>query len=143
MIDTTKKYWTGDSESDIAEYLKLYSQNEVSDTKNVVCSHCGDHDFLISIDDKEGAIEVTCTNCYTKKLLLDSEEYWDKCKPHKGKCTICKNKSYNVMVGFVRREDGNVKWIYIGNRCTKCGTLGSYGDWGINYEPTDMMESNI
>ena len=54
-----------------------------------------------------------------------------------------KSKVYNVKVGFVRRENGSVKWVYIGNRCTACGTLGSYLDWKIDYEPTDEMEQNI
>ena len=60
------------------------------------------------------------------------------------KCPVCKScKEYNLRVGFARRENGSVKWVYIGNRCTGCGTLGSYLDWKINYEPTDEMERNI
>ena len=53
------------------------------------------------------------------------------------------SKEHNVKVGFVRRENGSAKWVYIGSRCTNCGVLASYLDWKINYEPTDEMESNI
>lgn len=65
-------------------------------------------------------------------------------KPKLGKCSVCKTgKQYNVRVGFIRRDNGSVKWVYIGNRCMNCGTLGSYLDWKIDYEPTDAMEQNI
>jgi hypothetical protein len=33
--------------------------------------------------------------------------------------------------------------VYIGNRCVNCGVLGAYGDWGINYSPTNEMERNV
>lgn len=43
-----------------------------------------------------------------------------------------------MQIGFIRRENGNVKWVYVGNRCIECGTLGSCLDWKIDYEPTDI-----
>lgn len=87
---------------------------------------------------------MKCTKCATEKILLDCEDGWEDAKPKIKKCPICKkSKSYNVKVGFIRRENGNVKWVYIGNRCTECGTLGSYLDWKVSYEPTDEMEKNI
>lgn len=87
---------------------------------------------------------MTCTSCGTKKILLDCDDVWEDAKPRLRKCRICKTcKSYHVRVGFIRRENGSVKWVYIGNRCTNCGTLGSFLDWKIDYEPTDEMEQNI
>lgn len=60
------------------------------------------------------------------------------------KCPVCKkSKSFNVRVGFSRRDNGSVRWVYIGNRCTGCEALGSYLDWKIDYEPTDKMERGI
>lgn len=144
MIDKTKKYWTGDSAEDISEYLRLYSEDNSIDIKPVLCHPCGSDCFELRVDQTEDAIEVKCTKCGTKKILLDCNEVWEHAKPRLRKCSVCKTcKSFNVRVGFIRRENGSVKWVYIGNRCTGCGTLGSYLDWKIDYEPTDEMEQNI
>lgn len=144
MMDTTKDYWTGDNAEDIAEYLRLYSENENIDIKTVVCHSCGSESFEVKVDQNEDVIQVKCTECATEKILLDCEDVWEDANPKLRKCSICKkSKVYNVKVGFVRRENGSVKWVYIGNRCTACGTLGSYLDWKIDYEPTDEMEKNI
>lgn len=143
MIDRSKKYWIGQDVEDIIEYINAYSENTIADTKVVNCAECGSNIFELRVDTDEGAIQIECSSCKTKKFLLDSEEIWDECEPEKGKCPICKSKNYNIAVGFVRRENGSVKWVYIGNRCTNCGTLGSYADWKIDYEPTDELEKNI
>ena len=88
--------------------------------------------------------EIKCPKCGEKKILLDCQEIWSEAKPKLRKCAVCKlSKSHNVRVGFERRENGEVKWVYIGSRCTKCGVLASYLDWQINYSPTDEMEKNI
>lgn len=144
MIDKSKEYWTGDSAEDIDEWLKEYAEDKEIEVKPVICRSCNNDSFEIRADQDEDAIEVKCTECGTKKILLDCEEVWEDARPKLKKCPICKkSKSYNVRVGFIRRESGSVKWVYIGNRCTECGTLGSYLDWKISYEPTDDMEMNI
>lgn len=143
MIDRTKKYWTGDNAEDINEWLGEYTEIDNLDCKPVVCHNCNGDVFELNVDQDEEAIEVKCVNCGVQKILLDGEEIWEDCEPEVGVCSICKGKSYNVRVGFDRRENGDVKWVYIGNRCVNCGTLGSYVDWKINYGPTDEMEKNI
>lgn len=144
MIDTSKKYWTGDSADDISEYLCLYSEDDELDVKPVICHICENNSFELRIDQTEDAIQIKCIKCGTKKIILDCDDVWEDARPRLRKCSVCKScKSYNVRVGFSRRENGNTKWVYIGNRCTSCGTLGSYLDWKIDYEPTDEMEKNI
>lgn len=144
MIDKSKKYWTGDSAEDISEWLRLYAEDDSMDVKPVICHTCGNDSFVLRVDQDEGAIQVKCTACGTKKILLDCDDIWEDAKPKRRWCPVCKiSKSHNVRVGFVRRENGSVKWVYIGSRCTRCGTLGSYLDWKIDYEPTDEMEQNI
>lgn len=144
MIDTAPKYWTGDSAEDIDEYLRLYSEDNNIDVKPVVCTACGKDVFELRVDRNEDAVQVKCIECGAKKILLDCEDVWEDAKPKLGKCSVCRtSKHYNVRVGFSRRENGSVKWVYIGNRCANCGTLGSYLDWKIDYEPTDAMEQNI
>ena len=144
MIDRTKTYWTGDSVEDISEYLRLFSADDDIDVKPVICHSCGNDSFELKVDQKEDVIQVKCAQCAEKKILLDCEEVWEDANPRFRKCPVCKTgKSFNVRVGFIRRENGSVKWVYIGNRCTNCETLGSYLDWKVDYEPTDEMERNI
>ncbi len=144
MIDRTKKYWTGDSAEDISEWLRLYTEEDSLDVKPVICRTCGGDSFALRVDQNEGAVQVECPVCGTKKILLDCEEFWADARPKLRKCSVCKTgQRFNVRVGFVRRENKSVKWIYIGNRCTTCGTLGSFVDWKVDYEPTDRMEENL
>ena len=144
MIDRSKKYWTGDTADDIDEWLRLYSEDEHMDVKPVICHACGCDSFEMRIDQDEGAIQVKCISCGEKKILLDGGDIWEDAAPRLVKCRVCKIcKSHNVRAGFIRRESGSVKWVYIGSRCTGCGTLGSFVDWKVSYEPTDEMERNI
>lgn len=144
MIDTTKKYWTGDGSEDINEYLRLYSGNDAIDVKPVNCRLCGNDTFSLKIDQDEDVIQVRCSKCGAEKILLDGQEVWEGARPRVRTCPVCKRcKTYNVRVGFLRRDNGNVRWVYIGNRCTNCGTLGSYLDWKVSYEPTAPMEQNL
>ena len=144
MIDRTKKYWTGDNGDDISKWLRLYSGDAGMDIKPVLCHSCGNDRFKLRVDQRESAVQVICAECGRKKILLDCDEVWKDAKPRSRTCPVCKTcKTFQVRVGFIRRKNGSVKWVYIGNRCTNCGTLGSYLDWKIDYEPTDEMEQNI
>lgn len=144
MIDRTKKYWTGDSSEDIEEYLREYSENEHLDYRAVVCHVCGNDALELRVDQNESVIQIKCPLCGTKKILLDCEEYWEDASPRLRKCSVCKTcKHFNVRIGFERRENGDVRWVYEGDRCVNCGTLGSFLNWEINYGPTTDMEQNI
>ena len=143
MIDRTPKYWTGDSPADIDEWLVEYTENPDLKVRPVICRLCGSDVFRIRCDQDEGAMQVICGSCGAKKILLDGEEIWEDCSPRARRCRVCKENLNNVRVGFDYRENGDVKWVYIGNRCTSCGTLGSYVDWSIDYGPTDELENNI
>ena len=143
MIDKSKTYWVGDSAADIDEYLKAYTDRSDLEVHPVLCDECGSDCFEIEVDQEEGAVLVRCTKCGEEKLLLDSEEYWEDCDPQPGICSVCEGKEYNIRVGFLRRKNGSIEWIFIGNRCTDCGVLGSYTDWGIDFEPTDWLEEML
>ncbi len=144
MIDKSGKWWTGDCPDDIDEYLKEYSEDKTLDIKPVKCNNCGSDALLVRLDHNEDVIQVVCPVCKTKKILLDCEEIWDEAKPRAYRCPICKKRTaYHIKVGFARRENGSAKWVYIGEMCTECKTLGSFMDWKISYEPTDEMEKNI
>lgn len=144
MIDRSKRYWTGDSPADIDEYLRLYAEEPGLEVKPVACRDCGGDAFEVRCDAREGVIRVKCARCGAQRLLLDGEEYRENARLRLKKCPVCReSRTFNVRAGLVRRENGDVRWVYIGNRCTGCGTLGSFLDWKVNYGPTDGMEQNI
>ena len=144
MIDKSRKYWYGNCADDIDEFLKEYTEEADIDIKPVVCNSCGSEALIMRIDSNEEAIQIKCPKCGEKKILLDCQDIWEEAKPRLRKCVVCKtSKEHNVKVGFIRRENGDVEWVYIGSRCTNCGVLASYLDWHINYCPTDEMERNI
>lgn len=142
MIDKTDEFWASATADDIDEYLKAYSDNSALDVKPIICG-CGGDTFTIKCDQDESVIGVKCESCGTEKLIADSAEYWDDADPEDFECPLCQNRVYNTRVGFRRRKNGSVKWVYIGVRCTQCKALGSPLDWKIDYEPTDEMERNI
>lgn len=144
MIDTSGEWWVGENADDITEYLVKYSQDKNIDTKQVKCRKCGNDSLYVKLDYDENAIQVECPECKHHKIILDCEDVWEDSEPEIYYCPICRRKTtYNINVGFTRRENGSAKWVYIGNMCTACHTLGSFMDWKIDFEPTDKMENNI
>jgi hypothetical protein len=81
--------------------------------------------------------------CGAKHFICDSAEYWNEADPKQWACTECGNQECNLGVGFSLYEEEDqrrdVRWISVGNRCTKCGTLGSFVDWKIGYGPSDQL----
>ena len=71
MIDKTKIYWMGDSADDISEWLCLNLENESIDVKPVTCHACRCDSFELRVDQNDGTIQVKCTSCGTKKILLE------------------------------------------------------------------------
>ena len=147
-IDKSREYWYGDNAGDIEEYLTELV-NEDPDNDDVIgkvgivtCDNCGSDSFNAAIDIDEGAIEIECIDCAEKRLLLGSKENWEECSPVGLECPLCEDKAHNVAGGFVFRDNGDVKWIYIGTRCTGCGVLSSPADWEINFGQADENDED-
>lgn len=143
MIDERDDFWYGDSPGDIVGYLKAYSGNEKIDVKEIICRECAGARLFLNIDSDEGVVQVICAECGHSGYLLDSVEYLEDAELEEGVCPVCGDKIYNIGIGFTRRKNGDVRDVYIGARCTGCGVLGCYGEWGVNYSPTAEMEKNI
>jgi hypothetical protein len=143
MAIIKKNHWYGENVDDLTEYLIEYTDGDVKKCVAVKCPHCASDRFSARFDGDEGAIEAKCVSCGEARLLLDSADYWDECDPEEAVCPTCSAKEYNLAVGFVYRDNGDVKWVYVGCRCVECGVLGSFLDWKINYAPTEELEKNV
>lgn len=142
-IDTSGKYWTGTGPEDIDEYLRALTADgyRVDRTVHAKCT-CGNDVFALHADADEGCARRECIGCKTRHLICDSDKTWDDAEPKAIRCP-CKNRTFHIAVGFSHREDGTIKWIAIGHRCSKCGTLASSVDWKIDYAPTDHLYARV
>ena len=61
-VDKSKKWWTGDSGSDIETYLQAFSADgyPISDVVQAVCGECGGTAFGVRLDDEVDVAERTC-----------------------------------------------------------------------------------
>lgn len=141
-IDTSGKWWVGSQAADIADYLKAYKAEgyEVLETRPCTC-RCGSIAFELEADRDEGCAQRTCAVCRSKHLLGDSADHWQGAQPESWTCTECQCKTCNLTVGFSlyaprEGQPPDVRWVSVGQRCTNCGTLGSFVNWKIGYGPS-------
>jgi hypothetical protein len=138
-IDTSGKWWVGSEPDDIGEYLEAYSADGGYKTEEFRLSRCacGSVQFRLEADDNEGTARRTCAKCQTEHFICDSGEYWEDSEPEEWRCLECKSQHTNVGVGFaLYPEDKEVKWLYVGCRCAKCGILGCFAGWKVAYAPS-------
>jgi hypothetical protein len=122
-IDTSGKWWVGSKPNDIGEFLQAYRSEDGYRTE--AFRMCSSIEFVLEADDNEGTARRTCSKCKAEHFICDSEEHWEDAEPEKWRCVECNSKVTNIGVGFVLYpEDQEVKWLYVGCRCVKCGVLG-------------------
>jgi len=140
-VDKSGEYWVGTDANDIKEFLIAFTEDgyPIKEFRLAKCD-CGSDVFILEADFDQGTARRTCAKCKKQHLMCDSAEYWDESEPEEWSCA-CNSNTTNIGVGFALRphepdEEPDVKWIYVGCRCSKCGTLGCFADWKINYGPS-------
>ena len=143
MIDTSGTWWTGEDFADLVEYLRLLTEDgyPVRRVLEPQCS-CGGRKFTLYRDATEGVARRTCAACGAKAFIGDSAESWEDARPRRVRCP-CGSTTAQLGIGFSLRDDGDIRWITIGQRCVECGILGVYVDWKIDYSPTDHLFDSI
>jgi hypothetical protein len=139
-IDKTGRWWIGSEAEDIEEYLGAYSSEGYrSDEFRLARCKCGGPDFELWADDDEGVAKRVCSSCRAEHFICDSEEYWWESNPAQWACVECGSDKANVGVGFSLYEDGELRWLYVGVRCSSCGILGCFAGWKIAYAPSRRL----
>lgn len=133
------KYRYGDSQADIHAELLRYSKENTYVAQHfadAICK-CGGKVFRLTLDDNEGAAIRVCVACKAEHPIGDSDEYLEDAELEECACP-CGNEEFEIAVGVSLYEDSeDVKWLYLGCRCPKCGLTAVYGDWKnefIGYE---------
>jgi hypothetical protein len=139
-INTSGKWWVGSIPEDLKEYLGAFSSDGyLTHEFRLAKCQCGSEDFYLWADDGEGTAKRICSSCGNSHLICDSEEYWEDSTPIEWICIECESKIANVGVGFSLYEDGEVRWLYVGERCSSCGILGCVTQWKVAYSPSKQL----
>jgi hypothetical protein len=125
------KYRYGDSQSDIQQEITRYSKvNEyiAHHFADAVC-RCGGKSFRLLLDDDEGAAIRICVACSDEHPIGDSDDYLAEAELKVCACP-CAGEEFEITVGVSLYDDSeDVRWLYMGCRCIRCGLVAVYGDW--------------
>ncbi|KYQ84181.1 hypothetical protein AWW72_10565 [Acinetobacter sp. NRRL B-65365] len=125
------KYWYGINRDDLRLEMIRYSRLKGYETKEFASSfcRCGNHIFYLESDENEGVARRVCTQCHHSHLIGDSAKYIEDAELEEHIC-ICDNQQFELE-SAVALYDGlnDVRWYYIGCRCTICSLIGVFADW--------------
>lgn len=144
-IDKSGKWWVGGTPDDLQEYLEALSEDsyKVHHFRLARCV-CGSVEFQLEFSDTDGVARRTCAHCGNKHVICDSGEFWDEAEPEQWECVECKSTTANVGVGFSLYDDQvDIHWLYVGDRCARCGVLGCCAGWKIGYNPSLQLMDQV
>lgn len=129
------EYSYGDSQADIRAELIAYGRASgdlpihFADAR----CNCGGRAFLVLLDDEEGVAVRVCDACGDRHPMGDSAEYSHEAEPEECECT-CGGMTFEATVGVSLYADSlDVKWLFLGLRCIRCGLTACFGDWKNEY----------
>ncbi len=136
----------GQTFEDLAAFLQrpVPDGYPVDQVRECVCRSCAGRSFEVQVMDEESAARRTCLTCKAREFIADSAEYWDDDAPAEYFCGCpCGHEEFAAAVGFSLREDGDVRWLFVGLRCLDCGLMGVYEDWKISYGPSAFLLDQV
>ena len=120
----------GDSAADLPTAITRYAKGSYRPHHfaHAVCT-CGGQVFKVQLDDTAGAAVRLCVACRKRHAIGDSAEFLEGAELDDCACP-CGNEELEVAVGVsLYRGSEDVRWLYLGCRCPKCGITEVYGDW--------------
>lgn len=140
------KHWYGDDHADIRMELSRYSDLNgypIDDFADVRCK-CGNDEFYFRSDEDEGVAIRHCTKCGLEHLMGHSADFAKKAETWQHECH-CGGNVFQITAGIhrYRNQDdslsNDVRWLYLGCRCSKCGLVGCYADWKNEYNGYETL----
>ena len=130
------KWRYGDSQTDIRAEIVRYSKEVgylAEHFADAVCP-CGGRVFALYLDDTAGVASRVCVACDAEAHPIgDSAEFMDEAEEEECACP-CGEEALEITVGVSLYDDSeDVRWLYVGCRCPKCGLTAVYGDWKNEY----------
>ena len=133
----------GDAQSDIPEVLIEYSRDGyvAEHFQDAICT-CGHKVFRLLVDDNEGAALRICASCKNEHPICDSADYLEDAELEECECP-CGQGTFEITAGVALYSDSeDVRWLYLGCRCPKCGLTACYADWKNEYEGYSELLKN-
>ena len=130
-LEKKGKYYYGGEANDLIAELYRYSKlnkYHIDSTEKIVCQVCGNDLFKLFTDNDETAAVVQCTNCSGRRFIRDSQKYLGE-NTENFEC-LCGNEDFQIITGIsFYKGTADVRWVYVGGYCPKCGLVGIYVDW--------------
>jgi hypothetical protein len=122
---------SGSRQADIREELLRYSAANgytASHFVDATCA-CGGRSFRLQLDDEAGAAVRLCVDCSHSHPMGDSADFLEEAELEECACP-CGSETCDISVGVsLYKDSDDVRWLYVGCRCRRCGLIAVYGDW--------------
>ena len=103
-----------------------------------VCA-CASRSFKLETDEEQGIAKRLCAHCGAMHVMGDGSDYADGAA-FEGHACICSAEELELCSGVALYDDSNdVRWFYIGCRCTKCDLVGVFADWKCEGGDADAL----
>jgi hypothetical protein len=138
-------YWYGTSAEDTRAEVTRYSKaNKYLATKFQASQcKCGSIDFKLESDEEAGAARRICVACGDVHLMGDSAEYAAEADFDNHVC-VCGEENFNLLSGVALYKGSNdVRWYYIGCRCTSCHLVGVFAEWKCEAGDADAFLAEV
>ncbi len=126
------KWSYGDSQADIRAEIIRYSQKNgyLAEHFAEAACVCGGKVFFLLLDNTAGVASRGCVACDAEAHPIgNSAEFMDEAEEEECACP-CGEEEFEITIGVALYADSeDVRWLYIGCRCPKCGLPAVYGDW--------------
>ena len=139
------EYLYGENHEDLRQEISRYSKQNGYEAEHFGDSQCSCKGtrFSLLLDDNEGAAVRICVSCKEEHPIGDSDEYLEDADLEECACP-CGNENFEISVGVsLYRGSEDVRWLYLGCRCAKCGLSAVYGDWKNEYDNYANLLSRI
>lgn len=145
MLKQRGKYRYGDSQADIRDELLRYSKLNAYPTQQFADArcNCGARSFRLRLDDTAGAAVRACLVCKSEHSIADSGDFLAEAALEECACP-CGREEFEITVGLSLYDDSeDVRWLYIGCRCAKCGITAVYGDWKNEFSGYQQLLAKV
>ncbi len=147
MLEKRGEYWYGDGHADLRTELTRYGEQNgypIDNFVDVRCK-CGNDTFNLATDEDAGVAIRHCSKCGHEHMMGDSADFADEAEDIGQHECVCDVDEFQLTVGIhrYRREDAtpssDVRWLYIGCRCSQCGLVGCYADWKNEFNDYEKL----
>lgn len=115
--------------TDIRQEIERYSAENgfpANDFEPLVCD-CGCEEFTLFSDARGGGALAVCAECEMNLSIYDSADFIEDIGQN---ICECGHDRLYLMTGMAHYPDTvDVRWVYVGAKCTACGLVGVFVDW--------------